>query len=122
MDPDDILIVREPVRAEDLKRLVQLFGDMVKFVADIERGVLSLGGDLHADGEALLVQGGSRPADLWGGNYYPGLGPAECIRYTSLINIRPRQDNLGMEVKDPAVRARIEALVFRLVGKGEALR
>ena len=122
MDPDDILIVREPVRAEDLKRLVQLFGDMVKFVADIERGVLSLGGDLHADGEALLVQDGSRPADLWGGNYYPGLGPAECIRYTSLINIRPRQDNLGMEVKDPAVRARIEALVFRLVGKGEALR
>lgn len=42
------------------------FGDMVKVVVDLERGVLSLGGEPQADGEGLLLLDGSRQAERWG--------------------------------------------------------
>jgi hypothetical protein len=106
----------------ELRRLVDLFfEDMVKYVVDVERGVAAVGGEMHADAEQVLLEGGSRQADLWGANYYPGRGREGCIEYTSLINIRPAQGNRAMEIQDPAVRDRVRDLTFALVGEGEAL-
>ena len=121
--PDaDILLVREPIAASELRRLLErFFPDMVKLVADLERGVVAVGGELHADAEELLLADGSRQTDLWGANYYPGRNPEECIEFTSLINIRPSQDNRSMELIDPTLRQRLRELVFALVGRGEAL-
>ncbi len=106
----------------ELRRLVDLyFEDMVKYVVDLARGVAAVGGEMHADAEQLLLQDGSRQADLWGANYYPGPGREECIEYTSLINIRPAQGNRSMEIQDEAVRQRVRELTFALIGEGEAL-
>ena len=106
----------------ELRRLVDLFfEDMVKYVVDVGRGVAAIGGEMHADAELVLLEGGSRPADLWGANYYPGRGREGCIEYTSLINIRPAQGNRSMEIQDPAVRERVRELTFALIGEGEAL-
>jgi hypothetical protein len=118
-DEPGILILRNPIEKAVLARLVKrFFGDMVKYVADIERGVIAIGGDLHADAEELLLEDGSRQADLWGANYYPGSGAERCIEYTSLINIRPAQGNQGMEIEDRDVRERVRRLTFTLVGDG----
>ena len=118
----DIVVLTEPVGADTLRTLLdRFFEDMVKYVVDVERGVAALGGELHADAEALLLEGGSRQEDLWGANYYPGRGPDECIEYTALINIRPAQGNRSMEVEDLEVRERVRATTFRLIGRGEAL-
>lgn len=120
--PDILLLRDEPISPGDLRTLTErFFVDMVKYVADIERGVIAVGGELHSDAEALLLEGGSRQPDLWGANYYPGLGPEDCIEYTALINIRPSQGNRSMVIEDGRIRARIEALTFRLIGKGEPL-
>jgi len=106
----------------ELRRLVDLFfEDMVKYVVDVGRGVAAIGGEMHADAELVLLEGGSRPADLWGANYYPGRGREGCIEYTSLINIRPAQGNRSMEIQDPTVRERVRELTFALIGEGEAL-
>ena len=78
-------------------------------------------GELHADAEQALLDRGSRPADLWGANYYPGQGREGCVEFTSPINIRPARGNPGMEIGDPAIRERIRAITFALVGEGEAL-
>ena len=75
---------------------------MVKYVVDVERGLIAIGGEMHVDGEQLLLESGSRQADLWGANYYPGRGTEGCIEYTSLINIRPSAGNRAMELLDPA--------------------
>lgn len=99
----------------------QHFGDMVKLVIDVQRRVVAIGGELHADAEALLVEQGSRQSDLWGANYYPGLGAAQCIEFTSLINIRPGQGNPSMEIQDSATQAAVREIVHALVGTGEAL-
>ena len=117
-----IVIVRERIDPAELERLVLLyFEDMVKYVVDVERGVIGLGGEMHADAEQLLLENGSRPADLWGANYYPGRGRDGCIEYTALINIRPAQGNRSMEIQDPALRERVRDLTWALVGEGEPL-
>jgi len=120
-EPADVVVLERRIERADLVRLLGLFGDMIKYVVDVERGVVAIGGELHADAEQVLLERGSRQADLWGANYYPGRGREGCIEFTSLINISPARGNRGMEVEDPAVRERISALTVTLVGSGEPL-
>jgi hypothetical protein len=120
--PDIVLVASRPIAAEALRALVErFFEDMVKYVVDVEREVIAVGGELHADGEVLLLEDGSRQDDLWGANYYPAVGPEECIEFTSLINIRPSRGNRSMEIEDGEVRERVRAVTFRLLGRGEPL-
>ncbi|MBI4542963.1 MAG: hypothetical protein HY705_08035 [Gemmatimonadetes bacterium] len=106
----------------ELARLVQAqFGDMVKYVVDVRRRLVAVGGELHADAESLLLEGGSQQGDLWGANYYPGRGPVGCIEFTALINIRPAQDNPGMEIEDERIREQVREVTFALIGRGEGL-
>ena len=119
-DTSDILIISSRIDPAQLRRLVgAYFSDMVKFVVDIRRRVVGIGGELHADAEHLLLEDGSRQEDIWGANYYPGEGPEGCIEYTALINIRPAQGNRSMEVADESTRRAIREITFELVGQGE---
>lgn len=121
-DIPDIVILTEPIAPDVLRTLVdRFFEDMVKYVVDLERRVVAVGGELHSDAEGLLLEDGSRQRDLWGANYYPGRGSDECIEFTSLINIRPAEGNRGMELVDDRLRARVRELTFELVGRGEPL-
>lgn len=121
-DPPRILVVSKRLPPSELAKLIgRPFPDMVKFVVDVDRKIIAVGGELHADAEAILLDQGSQQEFLWGGNYYTGVDEKQCIEYTSLINIRPSQSNLGMLVQDPDVRNRMRSLVFALVGRGEAL-
>ena len=120
--PPPIVLLSRRIEPVALSHLVQDgFRDMVKFVADVERGVIAVGGELQTDAEQVLLEDGSQPEDLWGANYYPGRGREGCIEFTSLINIRPARDNPGMEIADPATQERIRALTFELIGDGEPL-
>jgi hypothetical protein len=121
-DADEILVLSEAISGPELRRLVEAgFGDMVKYVVDVERRVVAIGGELHADAEQRLLDQGSRLEDIWGANYYPGRGPDGCIEHTSLINIRPARGNPGMEIADPQIRAQVRSITFDLIGKGGAL-
>jgi uncharacterized protein DUF5674 len=121
LNPREILILERKIAPETLRRLAMLHGEMVKYVVDVRREIIAIGGELHADAEAILLESGSRPWDLWGANYYPGQGREECIEYTSLINIRPALENTGMEVQDPSLRDRIRDITHRLIGTGEEI-
>ena len=120
--PADVLVSDRPIDQAQLRELVgRYFGDMVKLVVDVRRRLVAVGGELHADAEAVLLERGSKQADIWGANYYPGLGPDECLQFTALINIRPTQGNRAMEVHDPAIRETMRAIVHELVGRGDPL-
>lgn len=118
-----ILVTKEKVTPETLRQLCEAwFGDMVKVVVDIGVKRIALGGDLHADGEVLLLGSGSRQCDCWGANIYPRLAPEKRIEYTALINIRPKQSNPSMEILDEGIRARVRTLIEQLViAPGEKL-
>ena len=117
----DVVLLERRIEAHELRRLALRFEEMVKYVVDVERGIVAIGGEMHADAEEVLLEAGSRQADLWGANYYPGRGREGCIEYTSLINIRPSAGNRGMELLDPALRARVLEITFALIGEGEPL-
>jgi len=91
------------------------FGDLVKAVVDVRRGVMAVDADLHSDEEALLIEQGSTQGALWGINLYPDLSTDEWIEFDSMINIRPSQGNRSRGVDDAGVRSRILDVVSALV-------
>ncbi len=110
-------IVREPLKPEEIHLLAQeIFGDMIKVVVDLDREIMVAGGALHADGEELLLEDGSRQADLWGANYYPGNAPGQRMVYRSMINQYHRTNKRSQEIQDPTVRKRVDAVVARYFG------
>lgn len=118
----DIVITNHPIDPSTLQALTaRWFGDMVKLVIDVDQRIVAIGGELHADAEALLLERGSRQASLWGANYIPGAGPEHCLELTALINIRPGQGNRSMVVQDPEIAAKMRTIVGDLIGRGEPL-
>ena len=67
---------------------------------------------MHADEEELLLESGSKQADLWGINLYPErFGTDEFVEFDSMINIRPRQQNMSRGVENEIIRLQILELV-----------
>ena len=105
-----------PISLDDLRRMAKgRFGDMVKGVVDLRRGILLLDADMHADEEAELLKEGSAQRDLWGINLYPELPETEWLEFDSMINLRPSFGNRTRGVDDQAVQEAIVALVQRVV-------
>jgi hypothetical protein len=94
------------------------FEELVKADVDLGREVMAVDAAMHADLEEALLQDGAEQADVWGINLYPDNPRDSFIEYTSLINIRPSQDNFSMEIQDPELRDRIRAVVEGLVDCG----
>lgn len=111
-----IAVLNTPTTLEELRRLAaDQFGDFVKAVVDVGRSVMAIGGELHADEEAALLEEGAHQADLWGINLYPDRPAAGMIEFDSMINIRPSQRNRSRGIEDPAIRLQIQVIVERLV-------
>ena len=105
-----------PISLDELRPMAaSRFGDMVKGVVDLRRGVLLLDADMHADQEAELLADGSAQQDLWGINLYPELAGDDWLEFDSLINLRPSFGNRSRGVDDPATREAVATLVAHLV-------
>lgn len=110
-----VRILRSPMSRVELASIAEeQFGDMVKAVVDIQRGVMAIGGELHSDEEAALMDDGSRQEDLWGINLYPGESGRDWIEFDSVINIRPSLGNRSRTVEDPLRRKSIIEIVSSL--------
>ena len=78
---------------------------------------MAIGGELHSDEEAALLDDGSKQADLWGINLYPGEPEFDWIEYDSMINLRPSQGNRSRDVEDPDVRESVRRVVNALIAE-----
>jgi len=67
------ILSRPTTRARLLGLAEGQFGDLVKPVVDVERGVMAIGGEL-SDEEAALIEDGSVQKHLWGIDLYPAGG------------------------------------------------
>ncbi|MFA7254873.1 MAG: DUF5674 family protein [Candidatus Omnitrophota bacterium] len=110
------IIDKKIPREEVLQFIGQPFEDMVKFVIDVRKGVMALGGSMHADAEAVLLRQGSNQSDLWGGNFFPKNPPEAQIELHSLINIRPADKNRSLVVQDERLARRIKDIATQLLG------
>ncbi len=89
--------------------------EMVKAVADIDKGVMAINAPLHSDLEQILLENGSEQKSLYGFNIYFD----KEIEYDSLIN-PPRNREAGFPregrgVADPKARSIIKELVDKWI-------
>ena len=111
-----IQILRTPVTRNEIQRMAELsFGDFVKAVVDTHRNVMAIGGELHADEEAMLLEDGSGQKDVWGINLYPSMQGDGMIEFDSMINIRPAQGNRSRGIEAETLRKSIVAVVHALI-------
>ena len=106
-------LLNQPIPIFELKDMAQSrFGNLVKAVVDLEKKLMVVDAEMHADEEQLLLQQGSNQSSLWGINLYPDkFGTGEFVEFDSMINLRPRQNNLTRGVADEKIRNQILAVV-----------
>lgn len=109
--------IAEQVPLSELREMAaKMYGNLVKADVDVARRILIIDMEMHADGEAYLLERGSMQRDLWGINLHPdSFGTDDFIEFDSMINIRPRQNNSSRDITDEEVRAQIRDIVAGVV-------
>jgi hypothetical protein len=107
-----IHIIRQRASEKEIHEMLEELETYIKLAIDVERNVLAGGGEYHADCEEILLKDGSRQEDIWGADWYP---ESRKVEFGALINIRPNQDNRGMEIEDPKLREKIETIIRALL-------
>ena len=112
----NIRIIKQSISKNELRDLAkEFYEDLIKGVVDIERKIIALGGEMHADAEEVLLKNGSKQSNLWGFNILLNKNKEECLIYESFINIRPRDNNRDLEVKSPEIREKMRQIIFEKV-------
>ncbi len=109
-------IVNE-ISVKELREMAQrMYGSLVKADVDVAKKIVIVDMEMHADGEAKLLENGSKQEDLWGINLYPDkFGTDEFVEFDSMINLKPRQNNRTRGVDDPKIRSQIQQIVSEVV-------
>lgn len=111
-------LVDKKISLLELKQMAKkMYSDLVKAVVDIEKEIMVVDGEMHADEEELLLAKGSKQENLWGINLYPDLFDKNFIEFDSVINLRPRLNNFSRFVEDEKIRKKIIEIVNKLVKK-----
>jgi hypothetical protein len=111
-------IITTTLSLNDLQKMAaDMFGDIVKAVVDIERELVAVDAELHADLEARLLEDGSQQKHLWGINLYPEALGDEFIEFDSMINVRPSQDNRSRGVENESIRQKIIHIVCQRIAR-----
>ncbi|PJA86606.1 MAG: hypothetical protein CO141_03790 [Candidatus Moranbacteria bacterium CG_4_9_14_3_um_filter_42_9] len=113
-------IVEKEITIGELEEMSgKMFGNLVKAVVDVEKEIMAIDADLHADEEALLLEKGSEQKNLWGINIYPEMKGPDFVEFDSMINLRPSQNNRSRGVEDVTIQKNILEIVEKLVKKNE---
>lgn len=109
-------ILEKAIEKSDLKNSEYTLEDgMVKAVVDIDKGIIGIDAEMHADIEQELLKNGSNQDDLWGINLWFDAPSEDFIEFDSMINIRPRQGNRSRDVENPTTREQIKEVVGRWI-------
>ncbi|MCL4361436.1 DUF5674 family protein [Candidatus Dependentiae bacterium] len=112
-------IVTNKISIDELKKMSEkMFGGLVKAVIDIEKEIMVVDADMHADEEELLLENDSEQNNLWGINIFPEkFGKEDFIVFDSMINLRPSWGNKTRGVDDPKIQEKIKNIVNKLIVK-----
>lgn len=101
-----LLIIRTKVDQKIREHVAEDLKGYIKVVVDIQRKILSAGGEKHVDGEQMLIKDGSKQENLWGA----GLDlETDEMDFDSMINLRPGQ-NRSREILDASIREQVELI------------
>ncbi len=112
-----IHIVKKLISKKELEKIAkEEFGNVAKAVVDVEQGIMAVGGELHADGEVLLMENeGSHRENTWGINLYIEKSGEEFIEFDSMVNLKPAFGNRSRDVENPDIKEKIKKIVNELI-------
>jgi len=118
-EPNMLIVTPEnKISLSELREMSKrMFGNLVKAVVDMEKEVMAIDGELHADEQALLLEQGSKQQDIWGINLYSDKTGDDFVEFDSVINIRPLQKNRSRGVENEEIRKKILEIVNNLIKK-----
>ena len=110
-------ILSKKVSRDELNKMDSgYFEDMIKAVVDIEKRIIGVDAELHADIEGALIDEGSEQRNLWGINFLTDEDDIEeFVEFDSLINIRPKQNNRSRYVEDENIRNKVLEVVEKWI-------
>ena len=112
----NIKIVKDNIGISDLKDLAKYtYNIMIKGVLDVENEVIAFGGEYHIDANKVLIEEGFKQDKIWGFNIIFKSDNDYDIEYTSLINIRPNQNNFDMEIQDISLKENIKKILNKKI-------
>ncbi|MEK7096564.1 MAG: DUF5674 family protein [Patescibacteria group bacterium] len=111
------ITANNPISNHELAEMAEkMFGNLVKAVVDVEKEILVVDAEMHADEEAAMIESESAQQNLWGINLYPELfGTDDFIEFDSMINLRPSQNNRSRSVDDEKLQEKIRSIVAKLI-------
>ena len=93
-----------------------MFGGLVKAVVDVNKDIIMVDAQLHADEEYELLEQRFSSRTFRGNKYFPEQYDTEqCIVFDSMINVRALQGNKSRGVDDTNIQQHIKTIVHRLV-------
>ena len=110
-------ILSKKISRDELNKMDSgYFEDMIKAVVDIEKQIIGVDAELHADIEEALIDEGSEQRNLWGINFLTDEDDIEeFVEFDSLINIRPKQNNRSRYVEDENIRNKVLEVVEKWI-------
>ena len=107
------------ISVRELQNLAEsMYGDIVKAVVDIDKKIMVIDAEMHVDEEQYLLENGSLQNSLWGINIpTEKYGTNDFIEFDSMINIRPRQQNMSRNVENLNIQNQIIEIVNGIVTK-----
>lgn len=112
-----IEIIKDKITRARLKEIAkEQFGDFVKAAVDIEKGIMAIGGELHADEEIELVEKySSNRESTWGVNLYPDAEGDDFVEFDSMINLKPQFGNRSRSVENTEIQGKIREVIGKLI-------
>lgn len=106
-----IVLVKNKLLAKDFQKARKDYQSYVKITVDLEKKIVTLGGEYHADAEKLLLEQGSKQENIWGGGLNLETGNFET---NAIINLRAGRND-SPEILDPLVRKNFLALAKKIL-------
>jgi hypothetical protein len=95
-----IVIVSVELTSGEFEKAKEDYGSYIKITIDLEKGLIALGGEYHADAERILLKQGSKQKNIWGGGVNLETGQFET---NAIINLRGGIND-STEILDFAIR------------------
>ncbi len=114
----NIKIINDEITTKEIAEIAkEFYGTMIKGVVDIKDKVVALGGEYHIDANLVLLEKGSKQSNIWGFNinFTEPKDSESWIEYISLINIRPLQNNRGMEIENQEIRQKMRKILEKII-------
>ena len=106
-----IVIIKDKLSKKDFEKAREDYQTYIKITVDLEKEIVALGGEYHADAEQLLLQRGSKQKNIWGGGVNLEEGRIET---NAIINLRPKE-NESAEILEPKIRKKFISVVKKVL-------